>query len=1205
MRRIASILALLMPCAAGAELNFQYVELDDTYFAYERDVGDVNGDGLNDVVSVQEGNTSVEVFTAPGWNRTTIVTFTGTYTYPRADDFKVADIDGDNDPDIVVRLGPTASGEEPGQACWVENVSGGTSWTTHVIGTSPGYTKDICVADLDGDDRIDVLFREDSQTVIWMQDAGLTWTEVTISHAAHEGMEVGDVDMDGDPDIVLNGFWFATPDTPAACRVATNFLYHAIDTAWFTQSGDWTANSCKVAVGDIDGDGSNDVVFAQSERAGYQVRWYASSTPLVDGSWAGHNVVQVDYCHNLQALDFDLDGDVDILAGGMVNSPQKGLSLYLNEGAGSNWTVHVVQSDGSYSAEVGDIDNDGDTDIVGILNWNSAPTYIYRNNAGGGPSLDFWKYIRVSSAHQRTFGLAFPDIDGDGDLDVVSGSYVYRNPGTPMTGAWAQASLPNSVLAFLHLDVDADNLCDILALKENVGANRIDLYWVEAADAGATSWSTPVLFGDVPRSDHAEGFQGYKVAQVVTGGLPEVVVSTMQGVFYFDVPAVPGTGAWARTFVASNDSDEGIGIADLDGDGDLDVSFTSGGAKTVKWARNPGDGGSNWTVFTIGSFPEADWPDRCEAADLNGDNRPDIVVTEENAGGSPDALAFWWEQPATSPTNANWTRHLITTRYTMNSLDLADMDEDGDTDLVIAEHRGTEAVSAFENDGTGTFTERPIGSGNESHLGGRLADMDGDGDLDVVSIAYDSYQELHLWRNDSPSGAGRVAKPTLSPGGGVFDEPLAVTLACSTAGASIWYTVDGSEPTNSIPSLLYTNAPVLIVTTTVFKAKGFKESNDPSATATATFTGPQVRTPVITPAGGTFAETVTVTIACATTGVTIRYTTDGSAPDEADAVPAGSVTFTNTVQLQARAYRSGLAASEIAAATFTRFYLGAVAHWRLDERFGTVAMDSSAGMHTGTVSGAAWTQGYRDNALVFDGVNDAVSAGSFDVAGTGITITAWIRLDPSFLDNDMRVLSKATGSSEQNHYWMLSLTTVGADRRLRFRLKTAGSTTTLIASSGNLALDTWLHAAAVYDGSTMRLYLDGVEVGTAAKSGSIDAAVAGVMVGANPPDAYAPFKGWIDDVRIYNTGLDAAAVQAVMNDAAVPSLPVASGVGVTGGVVSIGVPTEPGHYYILQHALDLLAPAWQNVSTTAASGVWIDLSHPASSSQGVYRLLRD
>ncbi|MBI2929921.1 MAG: VCBS repeat-containing protein [Verrucomicrobia bacterium] len=751
--RRCGLLLFLLPGVAAAELNFQQVILDNTYIAYERDVGDIDGDGDNDLVAIQEGDTTLQIFRAPAWARSTLITFTGTYRYPRADDSKLADIDGDGDLDAITRLGAGPSDDGPGIAVWCENLGDGSNFKQHLIGNSLEYVKDIVVADFDRDRRLDVAMRMDSRTQLWLQNVGGTWTEVRLKHPPHEGMEAGDLDMDGDPDLILNGFWFPTPDTPAAARVAANYPTNVIDAAWFTQIGDWTANSCKVVVGDFDGDGKNDVAFSQSERAGHAVAWYRSSTPRVAGTWSKQPVAVVDFCHTLQAADWDLDGDVDLLVGGMIQSQHRGLKLMLNGGGGTNWAPFVIQTDGSYSAETGDIDNDGDLDIVGIRNWNSAPTYLYRNNAARGPSLDSWFYHQVSAAHVRTFGLCFPDVNGDGDLDIASGPFVYLNPGPPLTGAWTQVALPNGAHAFATLDVDGDRFADLLAQKDNGGTKRIDLFWVEAANAAGTSWATPVLIGNVPRSDHPEGFQGYRVAQLVVGGRSEIAVSTLQGVYYFAVPETnPAAGNWPRTFVAPNDSDEGVGVADIDGDGDLDLSFTSGASKQVKWARNPGDGSGNWRVFTIGAFPEADWPDRCEAADLNGDGRVDIIATEENRGTAPDALACWWEQPPGGATNTNWPRHTITTQFTLNSLDVADVDRDGDLDLVLAEHRGTKRIAVWENNGRGAFTERRVGQNHESHLGARLADLDTDGDLDLISIAYDDFTKLHLWRNDSPRG---------------------------------------------------------------------------------------------------------------------------------------------------------------------------------------------------------------------------------------------------------------------------------------------------------------------------------------------------------------------------------------------------------------------------------------------------------------------
>jgi len=1198
------LFAFMLPATLRGELAFQEVIIDNVYHAYERDVGDANSDGLNDVIAVREGDTTVEWFQAPDFSRSTLINLTGTYRWPRADDFKTADMDGDDDMDVIVRLGSGPSDDGTGIAVWYENLGGGSNWTQRLIGTSIEYVKDIVIADLDRDARPDVIMRMDSQTQIWLQNTNGTWAEVLLSHAPHEGLEAGDIDHDGDPDIVLNGFWFPTPDTPATCRNAASYTNRTIDSAWFTQSGDWTANSCKVSIGDINGDSTNDIVFSQSERAGYNVTWYRKAS---GETWTGTPITVIDYCHNLQAVDFDLDGDTDIMAGGMIQSPHRGLRLFLNEGNGQAWTTFYIQSNGSYSAELGDIDNDSDLDVVGILNWDSAPTYIYRNNSAGPPSLDFWTHLPVSASHVQTFGLTFPDIDSDGDLDIASGPYVYRNPGSPMTGVWNQATAAAGKHIFLSTDVDGDDRVDIFALQDNPGQNRIDLYWIEAAQATATSWSAPVTIGNIPRSDHTIGFQGYHVADIEIGGLPELIISSLHGIYYFTIPANPDAGNWPKILIATNDSDEGIAVSAINADAHPDIAFTRGGDKSVRWARNPGNSNGNWQVHVIGSFPEADWPDRCEASDINGDGRVDIVVTEENTGNSPDALAYWWEQPVTSPTNANWIRHLITTRYTMNSMDSADVDLDGDTDLIIAEHRGSKKISAFENDGAGLFIEHPISSGRESHLGGRLADLDGDGDLDVTSIAYDDFTHLNVWRNDSPSGTPRVAKPVITPNGGAFDEPLSITITCGTADAIIWYSLDGTVPTNQAPSLLYTGTPILISTSTVIMARAFKTDFDTSTPASATFVGPKVLTPVISPPGGTFAESALISISCATTGVIIRYTTQGEEPGVDSEVYTESILLQTSAVIRARAFRNGLSPSDTATATFTRFFIGAIAHWRLDERFGTAAIDSSESGHDGIVNGASWNSGIKDQALSFDGNDDHVNVGTWDISGTGLTICAWIRLDGSFSGGDSRILSKATGINEQDHYWMLSLTTAGPDNRLRFRLKSGGSTATLVANSGHLSPSTWYHAAATYDGAAMNLYLNGTNSGSMARSGQLDTSPAiGIMIGANPPTIYAPFHGIIDDVRVYNTALSAGDILTIMSENPAGPAPEVSGFTLNSqGFPTLHMDGEIGHYFILQSAVDLLTPSWMNLHTTPCVTTTLSWPITGAAPHAVFRTLKD
>jgi len=363
---------------------------------------------------------------------------------------------------------------------------------------------------------------------------------------------------------------------------------------------------------------------------------------------------------------------------------------------------------------------------------------------GIGPSLDHWTYHQVTASHERTFGLAFGDVNGDGDADIVSGRTWYANPGGDLTGTWTQSpAFPNGAHAMLIVDVDGDAFADVIA-QGNRGS---EVYWLEATNAAGTSWSsTPI--GTLPQSPHDEGMQGYRVAQLEAGGLPEVALSSGDGLFYFRVPAAnPDAGSWPRVRVSESPSDEGFGVADVDGDGDLDVAAGTADGQQVEWYRNPGDGSPDWTAFPLGDVSDFGFPDRFALADLNGDEKPDFVGSEEN-GVDSGAKTVWWEQPA-DPTQPGWMRRPIVTQGTTNSMDVADFDDDGDLDVVTGEHRGALAVTVFENDGAGGFTAHAVDEGKESHLGVRPFDLDDDGDLDLVSIAWDAPEEIHLWRNDS------------------------------------------------------------------------------------------------------------------------------------------------------------------------------------------------------------------------------------------------------------------------------------------------------------------------------------------------------------------------------------------------------------------------------------------------------------------------
>jgi hypothetical protein len=313
-----------------------------------------------------------------------------------------------------------------------------------------------------------------------------------------------------------------------------------------------------------------------------------------------------------------------------------------------------------------------------------------------------------------------------------------------MTGKWSRVTFPVNVDAMLIVDVDGDEMADV------IGEALPDVYWLEAKDSQGNAWEATKI-GTMPKTGHENG-QGYMLAQIIAEGKPEIVLSGGKAdreIYYLEIPDNPNAGNWPHTLITNEATDEGIGIGDIDRDGDVDIAagdmYTGG--KKIAWWENPGNGKGDWIKHKIGNVSQ--WPDRFVLADINGDLRLDAIVSEENEGKKPDAHVYWFEQPE-QPRNSNWYRHLVTTQYTTNSMDVADLDRDGLVDLVTGEHRGTKKVKIWKNVARGSdWVEQIVDEGKESHLGARVADLNRDGDLEIVSIAWDDYPYLHLWRNDA------------------------------------------------------------------------------------------------------------------------------------------------------------------------------------------------------------------------------------------------------------------------------------------------------------------------------------------------------------------------------------------------------------------------------------------------------------------------
>ena len=770
---------------------FEYVVIDNETVGHLK-VADIDNDGHGDIVlhvHVDRWNIPVSREAMLAWYKwpnyeKSIVFSTGMSGTGNdsqgitGERFALVDIDGDGDLDIVsgnqIKFKPRDV-----KICWYENpLPGGDpqgTWVEHFIGEFNFNVKDIQVADIDNDSKMDVVVRTNPATTIFFQETG-SWTAKTLSHYMNEGLALADLDLDGDVDIILNGFWFETPVSPRTGE----YIEHNIDDKWYTQdTGNWWDNSCSVGVADINKDGIQDVFLSHSESAGYPLSWYSVDeiSKTKTGPWVEHQIVaEFPWCETLDVGDIDNDGDVDVLAAKFERhdspDPPYPVSLFFNtSGDGESWErldlpqANPANQTGTYAAFLGDIGGDGDLDVVGPHSYHyqySAPCVpllqMWENQISDKKlSLDKWTYIQLDDARGkwgdwdkpkwlRYFGLDMADVTGDGFKDIVAGRYFYRNPGGNMTGKWPRIDLGINADGMLFVDVDGDKFGDVIAQA------LPDVYWLEAKNLQANSWQ-PTKIGTLTPTRHTNG-QGYTLAQLVPGGKPEIIMASGDGPHYFEIPDNPKAGNWPKTRI-TNDSDimdEGIGVGDMNGDGYIDIATGKevGEDYSVWWFENPRNGSGNWKGRLVGPSDHA--PDRIIFADMNGDGLLDVVVSEERyPGKKPDANLYWFEQ--LSGKNMKFERHTVTTnKYSLNNLDVTDFDRDGDMDIVTCEHKGPAGkfrLLIFENDSHGSFKEHIIDRGKESHLGTRVADMDNDGDMDIVSIAWDDYKFLHLWRNDS------------------------------------------------------------------------------------------------------------------------------------------------------------------------------------------------------------------------------------------------------------------------------------------------------------------------------------------------------------------------------------------------------------------------------------------------------------------------
>ncbi len=240
---------------SSGQSEFTYVSIDPEgpESPWGKCFGDLDNDGKPDLIIGGYVSGGLVYYKNPGWEKKVISDQSGFST-----DIELFDIDGDMDLDVFCVRKHTLE--------WFEN----PGWDSHLIDSIQCH--DLEMSDFNKDGKIDLLVRDQGefghhgdQLFFYEQGSPTSWKRTEIKCEDGEGLKVYDLNGDKLEDVIINGVWFENTGN-----------MQKWDEHTFTNT--WDFKSTYIDVGDIDGDGREDIVMTPSELQGmsYHISWFKS-----------------------------------------------------------------------------------------------------------------------------------------------------------------------------------------------------------------------------------------------------------------------------------------------------------------------------------------------------------------------------------------------------------------------------------------------------------------------------------------------------------------------------------------------------------------------------------------------------------------------------------------------------------------------------------------------------------------------------------------------------------------------------------------------------------------------------------------------------------------------------------------------------------------------------------------------------------------